>query len=90
MAAGTLDTKGGVVAGNGIAGNTYILSVDDVSGTSTAAAITEATTGDANDNVYTVVGVEGITDGDHIALQGTAAPSLTGCTLVATFTQNPA
>jgi len=83
------NTNAAVKAGNGLGGNTYILSVDDVSGTSTAAAITEATTGDANDNVYTVAGVEGITDGDHIALQGTAAPSLTGCTLVATFTQNP-
>jgi len=77
-----------VVAGNGLGGNTYIVSIN--TGTATvAAAITEATTGDANDNVFTVAGVEGTGNGDHIALQGTATPSITGGTVVATFAQNP-
>ena len=77
-----------VVAGNGLGPVTHIIAVTDVSVVSTEAVITEATAGDANDNVYTVAGVEGIADGNHVALQGAAtAPSLTGATVVATFTQ---
>lgn len=81
------DNHNVVTSGNGIAGNTYIVSIATATAT-VAEAITEATTGDANDNVFTVAGVEGTADGDHIALQGTATPSITGGTVVATFTQD--
>ena len=78
-----------VVAGNGLGPVTHIVSIDTDAAT-VAAAITQATTGDANDNVYTVAAVEGTADDDHIALQGAeAAPDLTGGTVVVTFTQNP-
>lgn len=83
MAAVT-NTNGQVVAGNGLGPNTYIVSIATATAT-VAAAITEATTGDANDNVFTVAGVEGTANGDHIALQGTATPSITGGTVVASF-----
>ena len=79
-----------VVAGNGLGPSTYIVSLDDVTSTDAAGVIAEATAGDANDNTFTVAGVEGVATGDHIALQGSAAPSLTDATLVATFDQNPA
>jgi hypothetical protein len=80
-----------VVAGNGLGPTTHVVSVTDVSAVSVAAVITEATTGDANDNVFTVAGVEGTdTDGDMILLQGSATPDLTGAVVEATFTQNPA
>lgn len=78
-----------VVAGNGLGPATHIVSIDTDAATM-AAAITEATTGDANDNVYTVAAVEGTADNEHIALQGpAAAPSLTGGTVVVSFVQNP-
>jgi hypothetical protein len=78
-----------VVAGNGLGPATHIVSIDTDAAT-VAAAIAEATTGDANDNVYTVAAVEGTADNNHIALQGaTAAPDLTGGTVVVSFVQNP-
>ena len=84
------NTNGAVVAGNGLGPVTHIVSVATATAT-VAALITEATTGDANDNVYTVAAVEGVANGDHVALQGAvAAPDLTGGTVVATFNQNPA
>ena len=84
------NTNGATVAGNGLGPVTHIIAVTDVSVVSTETVIAEATAGDANDNVYTVAAVEGVADGDHVALQGAeAAPSLTGATVVATFTQNP-
>jgi len=70
-----------VVAGNGLGGNTYIVSI------ATGTATVEAACTEAMNEGYTVAGVEGTADGDHIALQGTVAPSITGGTLVATFTQ---
>lgn len=76
-----------VVAGNGLGGNTYICTFDDVATTSAEAVLLQATAGDANNNVFTVAAVEGIADTDHFALQGTATPSLTNATVVATFTQ---
>lgn len=78
-----------VVAGNGLGPVTHIVSV--ATGTASVAdLIAEATSGDANDNVYTVAAVEGTADGNHVALQGAeTAPSLTGGTVVVTFTQNP-
>ena len=85
MAAGTLATKGAVRAGSGIAGNTYVLSMDTSGASTVDTIITELTTGDANDHTYTIVGVEGTADGDHLAVQGTVAPSATDCTLVASF-----
>ena len=80
-----------VTAGNGVGPTTFAVAVTDVSVVSVAAVIKEATTGDANDNVYTVAGVEGTdADGDMILLQGSVTPSLTGATVEATFQQNPA
>ena len=76
-----------VVAGNGLGGNTYICTFDDVGTTSAEAVLLEATAGDANNNVFTVVAVEGIADTNHFALQGTATPDLTDASVVATFTQ---
>ena len=87
----TVTNNAAVVAGNGLGPVTHIIAVTDVSVVSTATVIAEATTGDANDNVYTVAAVEGVADGNHVALQGAAtAPDLTGATVVATFDQNPA
>lgn len=71
----TADTR----AGNGLGGNTYIVAIDTATAT-VAAACTEA-----GNLGYTVAGVEGTANGNHIALQGTAAPTITGGTLVATF-----
>lgn len=70
-----------VRAANGLVGTTHILSVDDVSTVSVEAACLEA-----QNEGFVVVAVEGLTDGDHIAVQGAGAtPSITGTTLVATF-----
>jgi len=86
MAAVT-NTNGAVVAGNGLGGKTHILTVDDVSTDSVEDAVTEA-----QNEGFTVVAIEDdvSSDGCHIALQGTATPAITGCTLVVTFDQNPA
>jgi len=74
-----------ITAGSGLGGNIYIVAI--ATGTIThKAAETLYTTGDANDNVYTVVAVEGTADGDHMALQGTVEPDApSGVTLVASF-----
>lgn len=70
-----------VRVGNGLGPRTDILSVDDVSVVSVEAACLEA-----QNEGFIVAGVEGLADGNHIALQGAGAtPSITGCTLVATF-----
>ena len=74
-----------VVAGNGLGPQTHIVSIDDAGVVAASAIIDEATAGDANDVAFTVAGVEGVATGDHIALQGTVVPSLTGATLVASF-----
>ena len=69
-----------VKAGNGIGGKTYVASV--ATGTITMAAATVAL-----DNAgFSVAGVEGIANGNHVAVQGTADfPTIGGITLVATF-----
>ena len=72
-----------VRAANGFVGNTHILSVDDVSVVSVEAACLEA-----QNEGFVVVAIEDdvANDGCHIALQGAGAtPSITGCTLVASF-----
>jgi len=86
MAYGITDTRA-VAAGNGLGGKTHVLTVDDVSAVSVATAVAEA-----QYEGFTVVAVEDdiASDGCHIALQGTATPSIGGCTLVVTFDQNPA
>lgn len=74
-------TSATVTAGNGLVGNTHILSVDDVAVVTVAEACAEA-----QNEGFIVAGVEGLTSGSHIALQGAGAtPSITGCTLVASF-----
>jgi hypothetical protein len=79
MAEPTLQTKGGVVAGNGLGPKTYVASV--ATGTITMEAAAEALA-----VTHTVAGIEGVADGDHIAVQGTADfPTIGGVTLVATF-----
>jgi len=77
--------NGEVEAGNGLGTQTHIVSIDDASAVDAEAIVTEATTGDANDVAFTVAAIEGVATGDHIALQGTAVPSLTGATVVASF-----
>ena len=73
------------VAGNSIGGKTHILTFDDVATTSAAVALQEA-----QNEGFTVVAVEGVANTNHFALQGTGTPSITNCTLVVTFDQNPA
>lgn len=80
-----LSTNATVGAGNGLGPQTHIVSLDDVTANTAEAVIAEATTGDANGVAFTVAAVEGIATGDHIALQGSAVPSLTGATVVASF-----
>lgn len=74
-----------VRAGSGLGGNTYIVSMDTSGASTVDTIIAELTTGDANDNVFTIAGVEGTANGDHLAVQGTATPSATDVTVVATF-----
>ena len=70
-----------VRAANSLVGTTHIMAVTDVSAVSVKAVCTEA-----QNEGFVVVAVEGLTDGDHIAVQGAGAtPSFTGATLVATF-----
>ena len=70
-----------VRAANGLVGTTHILEVDDVTAVTVEAACLEA-----QNEGFVVVAVEGLTSGSHIALQGAGAtPSITGCTLIATF-----
>ena len=72
-----------VVAGNGLGGKTHILSV--ATGTNMVACVAEAQV-----EGFTVVAVEGVADGNHFMVQGTATPSIANAVLVATFDQNPA
>lgn len=70
-----------VRASNGLGPRTDILEVDDV-----AVVTVEAACLEAQNEGFVVVGVEGVTSGSHIALQGAGAtPSITGATLIATF-----
>lgn len=70
-----------VRASSGLGPRTDILSVDDVTSVTVEAACLEA-----QNEGFIVAGVEALTSGSHIALQGAGAtPSITGCTLVATF-----
>ena len=70
-----------VRAANGFVGTTHILEVDDVT-----AVTVEAACAEAQAEGFVVVAVEGVVSGSHIALQGAGAtPSLTGATLVVTF-----
>lgn len=78
MATPTLQTKGGVVAGNGIGGKTHILSV--ATGTNMAGCVAEAQA-----EGFTIAAVEGTANGNHFAIQGTGTPSITNATLVVTF-----
>jgi hypothetical protein len=83
MSFGPTSGKGTVGASNGLGPVTYIASVATATIT-VADAITELTSGA---NHFTIAGVEGTANGDHIAVQGTAAfPTISGITLVATFT----
>ena len=70
-------------AGNGIAGKTHLLSV--ATGSNMDGCIKEAQA-----EGFTVVGVEGTSNGDFLVLQGTRTPSITNATLEATIDQNPA
>jgi hypothetical protein len=65
-------------AGNGLGGKTHIMSV--ATGTDMAGVAAEAQT-----EGFTVAAVEGVANGNHIALQGTGTPSITNAVLVATF-----
>lgn len=78
------DTNGAVVAGNGLGPKTYICSV------ATGTVTVEAACLEIQNEGGTIVAVEGLADGDHIAVQGGATPAVTGVTVVATFDQNPA
>jgi len=71
-----------VRASNGLGPHTDILEVDDVTAVTVEAACLEA-----QNEGFVVVGVEGLTSGSHIAVQGAGAtPSITGTTVIATFT----
>ena len=85
MASVAKKTGSGVVAaGNGLGPKTYICSV--ATGTVTVEAAVAEITAEGG----TVAAVEGLANGNHIAVQGGAAPAVTGVTVVATFDQNPA
>lgn len=81
-----------VVAGNGLGPTTYIFAIT-IADITVADAIATATA----DYGLTVAAVEGVADGNHIAMQGAnvhhtdgdGLESETGVALVATFTQNP-
>jgi hypothetical protein len=70
-----------VKAANGLGPKTYICSVatGTISVKDACLAITTAPGG------ATIAGVEGVANGDHIAVQGGATPSVSGVTVVATF-----
>ena len=79
MATPTLQTKGGIVAGNGLGPVTHVLSV--ATGTNMAGCIAEAQA-----EGFTIAAVEGTADGDHFAIQGSGTPSIANAQLVVTFT----
>lgn len=68
-----------VRAANGIGPTTYICSVN--TGTVSVADACAEIQAEGG----TVVAVEGIANGDHIAVQGGSTPSVSGVTVVATF-----
>lgn len=74
-----LTTTQAVRAGNGLGGKTHIVSIN------TATATVEEAIAEAMNEGFTVAAVEGTGNGDHIALQGTATPAITGGTVVVTF-----
>lgn len=76
----SVTSTGAVVAGNGLGSTTHIISIN------TATASVEAACAEAQNEGFTVAAVEGTANGDHIAVQGTGTPSITGGTLVVTFT----
>lgn len=69
-----------VAAGNGLGSTTHIISIN------TATATVEAACAEAQNEGFTVAAVEGTANGNHIAVQGTGTPSITGGTIVVTFT----
>jgi hypothetical protein len=73
-----LTTSQAVRAGNGLGGRTHIMSV--ATGTNMEGVITEA----MNEG-FTIAAVEGTANGNHVAIQGTATPSITNAVLVVTF-----
>lgn len=74
-----LTTSQAVRAGNGLGGKTHIVAIN------TATASVEAACAEAQAEGFTVAAVEGTANGNHIALQGTATPAITGGTIVVTF-----
>ena len=88
-----ITATGAVAAGNGLGPKTYIFAIT-IANITVADAIATATA----DYGLTVAAVEGIADGNHIAMQGAnvhhtdgdGLESETGVALVATFDQNPA
>jgi hypothetical protein len=68
-----------VRAKNGLGSTTHIVTIN------TATATVEEACIEAQNEGFTVAAVEGTADGSAIALQGTGTPSITGGTLVATF-----
>lgn len=71
---------GAVAAGNGLGSTTYICSVN------TGTVTVEAACAEIQNEGGTIAAVEGIGNGDHIAVQGGATPAVSGVTVVATFT----
>ena len=76
----TVATSATVTAGNGLGSTTHIVSIN------TATATVAEACAEAQNEGFTVAAVEGTANGNHIALQGTGTPSITGGTLVVTFT----
>lgn len=69
-----------VSAGQSFGPKTHILTLDDISSTTAAAAMAEA-----QQEGFTVVAIEGTANTNHFALQGSGTPSITDCTVVVTF-----
>lgn len=76
--------RAAVAAGNGLGSKTYICSV------ATGTVTVEAACAEIQNEGGVIVAVEGLANGNHIAVQGGATPAVTGVTVVATFDQNPA
>lgn len=73
-----LTNNAAVGQSQGFGATTHILSV-------ATGANMESVAVEAQNEGYTVVGVEGTANGDMIAIQGTGTPSITNATLEATF-----
>ena len=77
-------------AGNGLGPKTTIIVTDAAVADDAALAVIVNEIGFEG---HTIAGVAGTADGAgvmHFALQGTATPAITGCSVVVTFDQNPA